>query len=95
MIERKCMIYNEDMSEVVIGNVLCIEYESFSPYSLSRFKLDVEQSRCVDVPMIEKDIIALEKKRNELREEIDKLKCEKIGIMESCEEPQTFDWSYE
>ena len=95
MIGRKCMIYNEDMSEVVIGDVVSIEYEPFSVYSSPRFKLDAVQSRCADVPMLEKDITRFEKRRDELRKEIDKLKCEKVGIIKSCEEPQAFDWSYE
>ena len=95
MIERKCMIYNNDMSEVIIGDVVSIECEEFSPYSLSTLKLDVVQPRCADVSMLEKDITRLEKRRDKLLKEIDKLKCEKVGIIKSCEEPQAFDWSYE
>lgn len=95
MIKRKCMIYNEDMTEVVIGDIVSVEYEELSPYSLPRFKLDVVQSRYTNVSMLEKNITRLEKRRDELLKEIDKLKCEKVGIMESCEERQAFDWSYE
>lgn len=107
MIKRKCMIYNEDMTDVVIGDIVSIEYESFSPYSSPTINVTIQQSRCMDIPMIEKDIILLEENRdllekqcNELKDMVQKTKdkLEELqcsGVICICDTKKDFDWSYE
>lgn len=107
MIGRKCMIYNEDMTEVVIGDIVSIECEPFSPYSLQTINVTMEQSRFMDIPMIEKDIILLEKNRdllekqcNELKDMVQKTKdkLEELqcsGVISIYDTKKNFDWSYE